>query len=164
METVLTEAEPPTLDTAALLGIFQLLRKASDFEVTTEPKQLAMLEQLGKHYVEITGIILEEQNAREWSEIQPVKRGGVGSWWAWKDARAAVVFLVPLRPLPAVFGLPQIIGGPMAVVDNVDKMVSSLQQLLSTERPRVTIKNKNIGELMQNSGPVMAQEECNTGM
>ncbi|XP_015278488.1 PREDICTED: adhesion G-protein coupled receptor D2 [Gekko japonicus] len=109
VEAVLTEAEPPTLDTAALLGVFQLLRKVSDFEVTEEPKQLAMLEQLGQHYVDIAGIILEEQNAKEWSEIQPI------------------------------------IGGPMTVVDNMDKMVSSLQQLLSLERPRVTIKNKNIG-------------------
>lgn len=164
METVLTEAEPPTLDTAALLGVFQLLRKVSDFEVTKEPKQLAMLEQLGQHYVEIAGIILEEQNAKEWSEIQPVKRGAVGGWWVWKDAGAAVVFWLPLRPLLAVFVLPQIIGGPMTVVDNLDKMVSSLQQLLSVERPRITIQNKNIGELMQNSGLVLAQEECSTGM
>nr|XP_056716086.1 adhesion G-protein coupled receptor D2 [Euleptes europaea] len=109
VETVLMEAEQPTLDTAALLGVIQLLRKVSDFEAVEEPEQLPMLEQLGQHYVEIAGIILEEQNAKEWSEIQPI------------------------------------IGGPMTLVDNMDKMASSLQQLLSTERPQLTIKSKNIG-------------------
>ncbi|CAI5799469.1 Hypothetical predicted protein [Podarcis lilfordi] len=99
VETVLTDAEPTSLDAAALLGILQLLKEVSDMDAN-EPEELATLEQLGQHYVAIAGAILEEQNAEEWSKIKPI------------------------------------LDGPMTVVENMDKMVSSLHQLLSTERPK----------------------------
>ncbi|XP_061460453.1 adhesion G-protein coupled receptor D2 [Rhineura floridana] len=108
VETVLTDVGPPSLDAASLLGVFQLLRGVSDMEVN-QPEQLQALEQLGRHYVEIAGIILEERNAEEWSEIKPI------------------------------------LGGPMRVVENVDKMASSLHQLLSADRLKVTIQSKNVG-------------------
>ncbi|XP_028571058.2 adhesion G protein-coupled receptor D2 isoform X3 [Podarcis muralis] len=108
VETVLTEAEPPSLEPAALLGILQLLKEVSDMDAN-EPEELATLEQLGQHYVAIAGAILEEQNAEEWSEIKPI------------------------------------LDGPMTVVENMDKMVSNLHQLLSAERPKVTIRSKNVG-------------------
>ncbi|KAJ6652855.1 hypothetical protein lerEdw1_010573 [Lerista edwardsae] len=38
-----------------------------------------------------------------------------------------------------------IVGGPMAIVEGVDKMAASLQQLLSPERPQVTLQSKNVG-------------------
>ncbi|XP_060126298.1 adhesion G-protein coupled receptor D2 [Zootoca vivipara] len=38
-----------------------------------------------------------------------------------------------------------ILDGPMTVVENMDKMVSSLHQLLSAERPKVAIRSKNVG-------------------
>ncbi|KAM6430956.1 adhesion G protein-coupled receptor D2 isoform 2-T2 [Liasis olivaceus] len=108
VERVLSEAEPPPLDASSLLGVFQLLKDVSEVEVE-EPGQLATLEELGQHYVEITGRILEEKNAEDWSEIKPI------------------------------------IGGPMTVVKNVDKMASSLHQLLSPDRWKVTFHSKNIG-------------------
>ncbi|XP_063000537.1 adhesion G-protein coupled receptor D2 [Elgaria multicarinata webbii] len=108
VETVLSDAEMPPLNAAALLGVFQLLKEVSVMEVD-EPEQLVALEQLGRRYVEVAGILLKEENTQEWSEIKPI------------------------------------IGGPMAVVENVDKMASSLHQLLSTDRPKVTIQSKNIG-------------------
>ncbi|CAI5799476.1 Hypothetical predicted protein, partial [Podarcis lilfordi] len=69
---VLTDAEPTSLDSAALLGILQLLKEVSDMDAN-KPEELATLEQLGQHYVAIAGAILEEQNAEEWSKIKPVK-------------------------------------------------------------------------------------------
>ncbi|XP_062815394.1 adhesion G-protein coupled receptor D2 [Anolis carolinensis] len=110
VEKVLLSAEPPPLDAGGLLGVFQVLKEVSVSSVEAEePEELEALEALGQHYVQVAGIILEEDNAKEWSEIKPI------------------------------------IGGPMAVVENVDKMASAFQQLLSTERPKVTFQNKNIG-------------------
>ncbi|XP_058015368.1 adhesion G-protein coupled receptor D2 isoform X4 [Ahaetulla prasina] len=85
-----------------------LLKEVSDVEVE-EPGQLAALEELGQHYVEITGRLLEEKTTDDWSEIKPI------------------------------------IGGPMTVVENVDKMASSLHQLLSPDRAKVTFHSKNVG-------------------
>ncbi|XP_015683156.1 adhesion G-protein coupled receptor D2, partial [Protobothrops mucrosquamatus] len=108
VEKILSEAQPPPLDASSLLGVFQLLKEVSEVEVV-EPGQLATLEELGQHYVEITGRLLEEDNTDHWSETK------------------------------------LIIGGPMKVVENVDKMASSLHQLLSPNRGKVTFHSKNIG-------------------
>ncbi|XP_070615711.1 adhesion G protein-coupled receptor D2 [Erythrolamprus reginae] len=108
VEKILSEAQPPPLDASSLLGVFQLLKEVSDVEVEG-PGQLADLEELGQHYVEVTGRLLEEKRTEDWAEIKPI------------------------------------IGGPMTVVENVDKMASSLHQLLSPERAKVTIHSKNVG-------------------
>ncbi|KAG8141794.1 hypothetical protein E2320_006472 [Naja naja] len=105
---ILSEAQPPPLDASSLLGVFQLLKEASEVEVE-EPGQLEALEELGQHYVEVTGRLLEEKTTDDWSEIKPI------------------------------------IGGPMMVVENVDKMASSLHQLLSPDRAKITFHSKNIG-------------------
>lgn len=77
VEAVLTDAEPPLLDAAALLGIFQLLRRVLEVEVQEVPEdQLVVLEQLGQHYVEVAGRVLEAESSEEWAEIQPVKALG----------------------------------------------------------------------------------------
>ncbi|XP_020648969.3 adhesion G protein-coupled receptor D2 [Pogona vitticeps] len=125
VETVLSDVDPPPLEAAALLGVFQLLKEVSDLEVK-DPEQMASLEQLGSSYVKVTGILLEERNAEEWSEIKPI------------------------------------IGGPMSIVENVDKMASSLHQLLSKEKPRVAFQNKNIGieiQRMELSGSTPSSAE-----
>ncbi|XP_042335010.1 adhesion G-protein coupled receptor D2 [Sceloporus undulatus] len=110
VDSVLSDAEPPPLDAGGLLGVFQLLKEVSISSVEVEePEQLETLEQLGRHYVKVAGMILEEQNSKEWSEIKPI------------------------------------IGGPMTVVENVDKMASTFHQLLSADKPKVTFQNKNIG-------------------
>ncbi|XP_053138106.1 adhesion G-protein coupled receptor D2 isoform X3 [Hemicordylus capensis] len=109
VERVLREVEPPPLDAGALLGVLQLLRRVSGVEEAEQPEQLPVLEQWGRRYVGIAGMLLEEQNAQQWSEIGPI------------------------------------IGGPMAMVGSVDRMASSLQRLLSTERPTVSIRSKNVG-------------------
>uniref|UniRef100_A0A8D2LXL2 Adhesion G protein-coupled receptor D2 n=1 Tax=Varanus komodoensis TaxID=61221 RepID=A0A8D2LXL2_VARKO len=70
VEAVLSEVEPPQLDAAALLGVYQLLKKVSDVEADT-PEQLPALEQLGQSFVQVAGILLEEENAEEWAEIKP---------------------------------------------------------------------------------------------
>lgn len=72
VEKILSEAQPPPLDASSLLGVFQLLKQVSEVEVA-EPGQLATLEELGQHYVEITGRLLEEDNTDHWSEIKQVK-------------------------------------------------------------------------------------------
>ncbi|XP_039177544.1 adhesion G-protein coupled receptor D2 [Crotalus tigris] len=108
VEKILSEAQPPPLDASSLLGVFQLLKEVSEVEVV-EPGQLATLEELGQHYVEVTGRLLEQDNTDHWSETKPI------------------------------------IGGPMKVVENVDKMASSLHQLLSPNRGKVTFHSKNIG-------------------
>ncbi|XP_067328325.1 adhesion G-protein coupled receptor D2 [Anolis sagrei] len=107
VEKVLSGVEPPPLDTGGLLGVFQVLKEVS--VTSLEAEEPAELETLGQHYVNVAGIILGEENAKEWSEIKPI------------------------------------IGGPMAVVENVDKMASAFHQLLSAEKPKVTFQNNNIG-------------------
>ncbi|KAF7241032.1 Adhesion G-protein coupled receptor D2 [Varanus komodoensis] len=108
VEAVLSEVEPPQLDAAALLGVYQLLKKVSDVEADT-PEQLPALEQLGQSFVQVAGILLEEENAEEWAEIKPIT------------------------------------GGPMKLVENIDRMASNLHQLLSADRPKVSIQSKNVG-------------------
>nr|XP_060613770.1 adhesion G-protein coupled receptor D2 [Anolis sagrei ordinatus] len=107
VEKVLSGTELPPLDAGGLLGVFQVLKEVSVTSVEAEEPE--ELETLGQHYVNVAGIILGEENAKEWSEIKPI------------------------------------IGGPMAVVENVDKMASAFHQLLSTERPKVTFQNNNMG-------------------
>nr|XP_023964757.1 adhesion G-protein coupled receptor D2 isoform X1 [Chrysemys picta bellii]XP_023964758.1 adhesion G-protein coupled receptor D2 isoform X1 [Chrysemys picta bellii] len=107
LTTVLREEETP-VKPADLLGVVQFLKQVSDVEVQ-EQEQLEMLEQLSQYYVEVTGLILEEQNTDQWSEIS------------------------------------QIIRGPMTVVENMDRMASNLDQLLTAERTRIAIQYRNIG-------------------
>uniref|UniRef100_A0A8C0FYF9 Adhesion G protein-coupled receptor D2 n=1 Tax=Chelonoidis abingdonii TaxID=106734 RepID=A0A8C0FYF9_CHEAB len=101
LTSVLREEETP-VKPADLLGVVQFLKQVSDIEVQ-EQEQLEMLEQLSQYYVEVTGLILEEQNTDQWSEIRP-----------------------------------------MTVVENMDRMASNLDQLLTAERTKIVIQYRNI--------------------
>ncbi|NXW58619.1 AGRD2 protein, partial [Eurystomus gularis] len=74
LATVLREAEAPVLESSDLLVVLQLLKQVSDVEVQ-EGEELEMLEQLGQYYVEVTELILEEQNIETWSSVSQVIRG-----------------------------------------------------------------------------------------
>ncbi|NWI45351.1 AGRD2 protein, partial [Picathartes gymnocephalus] len=73
LATVLRE-EVPMLEASDLLAVLQLLKQVSDMEVQ-EGDELEMLEQLGQYYMEVTELILEEQNTGTWSSISQVIRG-----------------------------------------------------------------------------------------
>ncbi|NWV14765.1 AGRD2 protein, partial [Ptilonorhynchus violaceus] len=74
LATVLREGEIPMLEPADLLAVLQLLKQVSDMEVQ-DGDELEMLEQLGQYYMEVTELILEEQNTGTWSSISQVIRG-----------------------------------------------------------------------------------------
>ncbi|NXG83709.1 AGRD2 protein, partial [Stercorarius parasiticus] len=74
LTTVLRESETPVLESSDLLAVLQLLKQVSDVEVQ-EGEDLEMLEQLGQYYVEVTELILEEQNIETWSSVSQVIRG-----------------------------------------------------------------------------------------
>ncbi|KFU90511.1 putative G-protein coupled receptor 144, partial [Chaetura pelagica] len=74
LTTVLREEEAPVLDSSDLLTVLQLLKQVSNVEVQ-EGEDLEMLEQLGQYYVEVTELILEEQNIETWSSVSQVIRG-----------------------------------------------------------------------------------------
>ncbi|NXV98892.1 AGRD2 protein, partial [Fregetta grallaria] len=74
LATVLREGETPVLESSDLLAVLQLLKQVSDVEVQ-EGEELEMLEQLGQYYVEVTELILEEQNIETWSSVSQVIRG-----------------------------------------------------------------------------------------
>ncbi|NWV33348.1 AGRD2 protein, partial [Grantiella picta] len=74
LATVLREGEMPMLEPSDLLAALQLLKQVSDMEVQ-EGDELEMLEQLGQYYMEVTELILEEQNVGTWSSISQVIRG-----------------------------------------------------------------------------------------
>ncbi|NXP53922.1 AGRD2 protein, partial [Heliornis fulica] len=74
LATVLREGETPVLESSDLLAVLQLLKRVSDVEVQ-EGEELEMLEQLGQYYVEVTELILEEQNVETWSSVSQVIRG-----------------------------------------------------------------------------------------
>ncbi|KAI1232225.1 hypothetical protein IHE44_0007293, partial [Lamprotornis superbus] len=74
LATVLRGGEVPVLEPSDLLAVLQLLKQVSDMEIQ-EGDELKMLEQLGQYYVEVTELILEEQNSRTWSSISQVIRG-----------------------------------------------------------------------------------------
>ncbi|NXI84730.1 AGRD2 protein, partial [Rhipidura dahli] len=74
LATVLREGEMPILEPSDLLAVLQLLKQVSDIEAQ-EGDELEMLEQLGQYYIEITELILEEQNTGAWSSISQVIRG-----------------------------------------------------------------------------------------
>uniref|UniRef100_K7FDM2 Adhesion G protein-coupled receptor D2 n=1 Tax=Pelodiscus sinensis TaxID=13735 RepID=K7FDM2_PELSI len=100
--------EVQRLEPAALLGVVRFLQQVSAVEVQ-ERGELGLLEPLSRYYVEVTGLILEEQNTNTFSEIS------------------------------------QIIRGPMAVVENTDRMASNLDQLLTGERTKLAIRHRNVG-------------------
>ncbi|OPJ67604.1 hypothetical protein AV530_001881 [Patagioenas fasciata monilis] len=108
LATVLRERETPVLESFDLLAVLRLLKQVSDVEVQ-EREDLKMLEQLGQYYMEVTELILEQQNMETWSSVS------------------------------------QVIGGPMAVVELCDRMVSHLAPLLSTGRTKITIQHRNVG-------------------
>ncbi|NXP71099.1 AGRD2 protein, partial [Ramphastos sulfuratus] len=108
LATVLREGEIPALESSDLLVVLQILKQASDVEAQ-EGEELEMLEQLGRYYMEVTELILEEQNIKTWSSIS------------------------------------QVIGGPMAVVELCDRMMSHLAPLLTSERTKITIQHRNVG-------------------
>ncbi|XP_061867941.1 adhesion G-protein coupled receptor D2 [Colius striatus] len=72
--TVLREGETPVLEPSGLLAVLQLLKQVSDVEVQ-EGEELEMLEQLSQYYMEVTELILEEQNVETWSSVSQVIRG-----------------------------------------------------------------------------------------
>ncbi|NWI32462.1 AGRD2 protein, partial [Sula dactylatra] len=74
LASVLREGETPVLESSDLLAVLQLLKQVSDVEVQ-EGEELKMLEQLGQYYVEVTELILEEQNIETWSSVSQVIRG-----------------------------------------------------------------------------------------
>ncbi|NWR97506.1 AGRD2 protein, partial [Motacilla alba] len=74
LATVLREGEVPVLEPSDLLAVLQLLKQVSDLEIQ-EGDELEMLEQLGQYYMEVTELILEEQNTGTWSLISQVIRG-----------------------------------------------------------------------------------------
>ncbi|NXI52096.1 AGRD2 protein, partial [Chloroceryle aenea] len=74
LATVLREAETPVLESSDLLAVLHLLKQISDLEVQ-EGEELEMLEQLGQYYMEVTELILEEQNIGTWSSVSEVIRG-----------------------------------------------------------------------------------------
>ncbi|NWW36512.1 AGRD2 protein, partial [Panurus biarmicus] len=74
LATVLREKEVPVLEPSDLLAVLQLLKQVSHMEIQEED-ELEMLEQLGQYYMEITELILEEQNTGTWSSISQVIRG-----------------------------------------------------------------------------------------
>ncbi|NXM33866.1 AGRD2 protein, partial [Oxyruncus cristatus] len=74
LAVVLREGEMSVLEPSDLLAVLQLLKQVSDMEVQ-EGDDLEMLEQLGQYYVEVTELILEEQNTGTWSSISQVIRG-----------------------------------------------------------------------------------------
>ncbi|KAK2515001.1 Adgrd2 [Columba guinea] len=108
LATVLRERETPVLESFDLLAVLQLLKQVSDVEVQ-EREDLEMLEQLGQYYVEVTELILEQQNMKTWSSVS------------------------------------QVVGGPMAVVELCDRMVSHLAPLLTAGRTKITIQHRNVG-------------------
>lgn len=71
LATVLRERETPVLESLDLLAVLQLLKQVSDVEVQ-EREDLEMLEQLGQYYVEVTELILEQQNMETWSSVSQV--------------------------------------------------------------------------------------------
>ncbi|NXE62271.1 AGRD2 protein, partial [Calcarius ornatus] len=71
---VLREGEVPMLEPSDLLAALQFLKQVSDLEIQ-EGDELEMLEQLGQYYMEVTELILEEQNTGTWSLISQVIRG-----------------------------------------------------------------------------------------
>ncbi|NXB52746.1 AGRD2 protein, partial [Leucopsar rothschildi] len=74
LATVLRGGEVPVLEPSDLLAVLQLLKQVSDMEIQ-EGDELKMLEQLGQYYMEVTELILEEQNSGTWSSISQVIRG-----------------------------------------------------------------------------------------
>ncbi|XP_033374368.1 adhesion G-protein coupled receptor D2 [Parus major] len=74
LATVLREGEVPVLDPSDLLAVLQLLKQVSHVEIQ-EGDELEMLEQLGQYYMEVTELILEEQNTGTWSSVSQVIRG-----------------------------------------------------------------------------------------
>ncbi|NWV79392.1 AGRD2 protein, partial [Dasyornis broadbenti] len=74
LAAVLREGDMPMLEPSDLLVVLQLLKQVSNMEVQ-EGDELEMLEQLGQYYMEVTELILEEQNAGTWSSISQVIRG-----------------------------------------------------------------------------------------
>ncbi|XP_015734911.1 adhesion G-protein coupled receptor D2 isoform X1 [Coturnix japonica] len=73
LATVLRKEETP-VESSDLLMVLQLLKQVADVEVQ-EREELEMLEQLGQYYVEVTELILEEQNIESWSSISQAVRG-----------------------------------------------------------------------------------------
>lgn len=59
------------LEPSDLLAVLQLLKQVSDLEIQ-EGDELEMLEQLGRYYMEVAELILEEQNAGTWSLVSQV--------------------------------------------------------------------------------------------
>ncbi|NWR64612.1 AGRD2 protein, partial [Bucorvus abyssinicus] len=74
LATVLREGETSLLESSDLLAVLQILKQVSDVEVQ-EGEKLEMLEQLVQYYVEVTELILEEQNIETWSSVSQVISG-----------------------------------------------------------------------------------------
>lgn len=70
--TIVLREEEMSVEPADLLGVVQFLKQVSDIEVQ-EQERLEMVEQLSQYYMEVMGLIMEEQNTDKWSEISQVK-------------------------------------------------------------------------------------------
>jgi len=96
LATVLREGETPVLESSDLLAVLQLLKQVSDVEVQ-EGEELEMLEQLGQYYMEVTELILEEQNIETWSSVSQVTVSPA----VWPLCATSVHFVVCGAPWPA---------------------------------------------------------------
>ncbi|NXR78750.1 AGRD2 protein, partial [Pycnonotus jocosus] len=74
LATVLREGEVPVLEPSDLLAVLRLLNQVSHMEIQ-EGDELDTLERLGEYFMEITELILEEQNTGTWSSISQVIKG-----------------------------------------------------------------------------------------
>lgn len=97
LATVLRKRETPVLESSDLLVVLQLLKQVSDVEVQ-EGEELDMLEPLGQYYVEVTELILGEQNIETWSSVSQV----MVSPAVWPLCATSVHLLVCAAPWPAV--------------------------------------------------------------
>ena len=84
------------LESSDLLAVLQLLKQVSDVEVQ-EGEELEMLEQLGQYYMEVTELILEEQNIETWSSVSQVTVSPA----VWPLCATSVHFVVCGAPWPA---------------------------------------------------------------
>ncbi|XP_069097820.1 adhesion G-protein coupled receptor D2 isoform X1 [Pleurodeles waltl] len=66
--------ENGTVGPANLLFVIQFLKKVADAEISDQEKAES-LEDMSRHFVEVAGAVLEEQNTDTWAEINPIVRG-----------------------------------------------------------------------------------------
>nr|XP_033818315.1 adhesion G-protein coupled receptor D2 isoform X3 [Geotrypetes seraphini]XP_033818316.1 adhesion G-protein coupled receptor D2 isoform X3 [Geotrypetes seraphini]XP_033818317.1 adhesion G-protein coupled receptor D2 isoform X3 [Geotrypetes seraphini] len=73
IQKVMTERDIG-VEPADLLLVIQLMKKVADTEIKDQ-ENLQVLEDLSQQFVEVTGVLLEEQNTEAWSQINSIIRG-----------------------------------------------------------------------------------------